>query len=232
MRIDRFLANSGVATRSTVRKIIKEKRVEVNGNIISDIAYKVDEFNDKILFDGKVINYKKNIYIMMNKPSGYISATYDNYHKTVLDLLEDKYSLFNLFPIGRLDIDTEGLIILTTDGNLSHSLLSPKKHIPKVYYVELEYELENDGILRIENGIDIGGYVTKNDTKIEQLSLNTCYITITEGKFHQIKKMFLAINNKVKYLKRVKMNKLELDKELKLGEYRELHSYELELLKD
>lgn len=232
MRIDKFLSNSGIGTRNEVKKLIKNKKVYVDDKLILASNENINELIDKVYVSGKLIKYKPYIYIMLNKPKGVISSTDDNNHKTVIDLLNKDFYTYNLFPIGRLDIDTEGLIILTNDGKLSHKLLSPKKHISKTYYVELKEILNTEDIFKIENGIDIGNYITKNDTKITKISDNSLYITITEGKFHQIKRMFLAVNNEVMYLKRISMNKLVLDKNLKLGEYRELTDDELNLLKD
>lgn len=232
MRLDKFLSNSGVGTRSVTRKYIKNKKVLVNGVCITDISYNIDENVDNITYNGKYISYKPYVYIMLNKPSDVISASYDQKLKTVIDLLENNFSTYKLFPVGRLDIDTKGLMILTNDGILAHNLLSPKKHVTKTYYVEYKNKLTNKDIITLEKGVDIGGYITKSDAKIEILSDNTCNLTISEGKFHQIKRMFKAISNEVTFLKRIKMNNLELDKNLKEGEFRELTINELKLLKE
>ncbi|WP_156285979.1 pseudouridine synthase [Oceanivirga salmonicida] len=231
MRLDKFLANSGIGTRSNVRNLIKSKKVKVNGNTVSEISFSINENNDIITVSDKKVEYKPYIYIMLNKPSGYISATEDKKYKVVTELLNSNYSTYNLFPLGRLDIDTVGLLILTNDGKLSHELLSPKKHIPKTYYVETKNIIDDIQIKKLEIGVDIGDYITKSDAKLEILTDKTCHLTITEGKFHQIKKMFLAVGNEVIFLKRVKMNKLELDNTLDYGEYRELSVKELESLK-
>ncbi|WP_067142632.1 16S rRNA pseudouridine(516) synthase, partial [Oceanivirga salmonicida] len=193
--------------------------------------FSINENNDIITVSYKKVEYKPYIYIMLNKPSGYISATEDKKYKVVTELLNSNYSTYNLFPLGRLDIDTVGLLILTNDGKLSHELLSPKKHIPKTYYVETKNIIDDIQIKKLEIGVDIGDYITKSDAKLEILTDKTCHLTITEGKFHQIKKMFLAVGNEVIFLKRVKMNKLELDNTLDYGEYRELSVKELESLK-
>lgn len=232
MRLDKFLSNSGIGTRSVTRKYIKNKKVLVNGVCITDISYNIDEKVDNIIYNGKDISYKPYVYIMLNKPSDVISASYDQKLKTVIDLLGNNFSTYKLFPVGRLDIDTKGLMILTNDGILAHNLLSPKKHVTKTYYVEYKNKLSNEDIITLEKGVDIGGYITKSDAKIEILSDNTCNLTISEGKFHQIKRMFKAISNEVTFLKRVKMNNLELDKNLKEGEFRELTISELKLLKE
>ena len=172
---------------------------------------------------------------MLNKPSGVISATEDKRHKTVIDILENNYRTYDIFPVGRLDIDTEGLLLLTNDGQLSHNLLSPNKHVDKKYYVELKTEITEEMIEKLENGIKLEeNFITKN-AKIEMLknenNLKKVFITITEGKFHQVKRMFKAVNNEVLYLKRVQMGNLKLDKKLSLGEYRELTENELRNLK-
>lgn len=231
MRLDKFLANSGVASRSNVRAIIKSGIVTVNNSIIKDVNYKINENVDEVKIKDKTIKYAPYVYIMLNKPKGYLSATDDNRKKTVIDLLNGNYSTYNVFPVGRLDIDTEGLLILTNDGDLTHKLLSPKKHVTKKYYVETKNTIDDSQINKIVCGVDIGGYITKDDAKISKISENSCYLSITEGKFHQVKKMFLAVGNEVVYLKRVMMNKLYLDEKLKLGEYKLLDDNELKLLK-
>ena len=232
MRIDKFLSNSGVGTRNEVKVLIKNKKVFINEKLVVSSNETVDEINDKVFVNNSLIIYKPFVYIMLNKPKGVISATEDKKIKTVIDLLNNDFYTYSLFPVGRLDIDTEGLIILTNDGKLSHKLLSPKKHISKTYYVELKNSLSEENIIEIESGVDIGDYVTKNDAKINKINDTSLYITITEGKFHQIKRMFLAVNNEVLYLKRIAMNKLKLDENLNLGEYKELSCEELNLLKD
>lgn len=229
MRLDKFLANSGVGSRKEVKEYIKKYRIKVNGTIIKIPDIKINEEKDIIEFDNKIIKYKKYVYIMLNKPKNVITATEDKYHKTVLDLVKG-YETYKLFPVGRLDIDTEGFILLTNDGNLAHNLLSPKKDKLKKYYVELENIISDEEIKRVENGVYIDNdYLTKK-SKIEKLDKKSLYIYISEGKFHQVKKMFLAVNNKVNYLKRVEISGLKLDENLKLGDYRELTEEELRLL--
>ncbi|VWL85725.1 pseudouridine synthase [Oceanivirga miroungae] len=229
MRLDKYLANSGVATRSVVKKIIKSNRIKVNDKIVNDPKFDVKD--EEVFFDNKKISYRKYVYIMLNKPKDYISATFDKKHKIVIDLLNNEYSTYDIFPVGRLDIDTEGLLILTNDGVLAHNLLAPKKHVLKKYYVEIESKISSSDILKLENGVDIGDHITKSDTKINLIDDKSLYISISEGKFHQVKRMFEAVSNKVTYLKRVMMNNLELDSNLKLGEFRELSEEELKLLK-
>lgn len=245
MRLDRYLANSGVGTRREVKEYIKKRLIKVNDAIVIDTSKNIDENNDLIKYNDKIINYRPYVYIMLNKPKGVISATEDKEHKTVIDLLENNYRTYSLFPMGRLDIDTEGLLILTNDGQLSHELLSPIKHVSKKYYVEVRDPLSDDVIKIVEDGVEIEkGIVTKkakielienSDVPIDKNNGNRNYsklnLTITEGKYHQIKRMFKAVGNKVVYLKRIEMGKLKLDKNLKLGEYRELTETEINVLR-
>ena len=237
MRLDKFLANSGIGTRKEVKIILKKGKIKVNEKIVKDAKMQVDEIKDDVKIEGEKITYKPFVYIMMNKPSGVISATEDGKHKTVIDLLCEKYKNYKVFPVGRLDIDTEGLLLLTNDGVLAHNLLSPKKHVDKKYYVELKEPLTIEKKKILENGIKLEeNFVTKK-AKVEiicnnsEKNENLAYITISEGKFHQVKRMFKAVNNEVLYLKRVKMGGLSLDEKLKLGEYRELTEEELNNLK-
>lgn len=237
MRLDKFLANSGVGTRKEVKELLKKRLIKVNDEIVKDGKIHVDENEDTVKYKDEIISYKKFVYIMLNKPNGVISATEDKVHKTVIDLLGDEYRTFEVFPVGRLDIDTEGLLLLTNDGVLSHNLLSPNKHVDKKYYVELEKLLTEMDIAKLEKGVELKDFTTK-DAKVEIIENGEesdkirVYITISEGKFHQVKRMFKAVGNEVKYLKRVKMGTLSLDENLKLGEYRELTEDELTKLKE
>ena len=251
MRLDKFLANSGIGTRKEVKEILKNRKVSVNDVFVKDGKIHIDEEEDVMKYENKIISYKPFVYIMMNKPAGVISATEDNRHKTVIDLLNDEYRTYDIFPVGRLDIDTEGLLLLTNDGILSHNLLSPKKHVDKKYFVKIANSLSENDIKTLENGIKLEeDFVTKK-AKIEIIcnnfekesenfdfgenennqNENLVYITISEGKFHQVKRMFKAVGNEVLYLKRVKMGNLLLDEKLELGEYRELTEEELDNLK-
>ncbi|CAM3079765.1 pseudouridine synthase [Streptobacillus felis] len=227
MRLDKFLANSGIGTRKEVKELIKLRKITVNDIIVKSNDMKIDEIKDVIKYENNIINYTKFRYIMLNKPKGYISATEDLKQKTVLDLITD-FKTYNLFPVGRLDIDTEGLLLLTNDGNLAHNLLSPKKHVEKKYYVELRDIINSSQIGILESGVDIGDDIITKSSKISKIDSDKVFITITEGKFHQIKRMFEAVDNKVMYLKRISMGSLILDENLKLGEYRELTVEELE----
>ena len=236
MRLDKFLANSRIGTRKEVKIILKKGKIKVNEKIVKDAKMQVDEIKDDVKIEGEKITYKPFVYIMMNKPSGVISATEDGKHKTVIDLLCEKYKNYKVFPVGRLDIDTEGLLLLTNDGVLVHNLLSPKKHVDKKYYVELKEPLTIEKKKILENGIKLEeNFVTKKAKieiidKDEDIEVNSVFITISEGKFHQVKRMFKFVENEVLYLKRVKMGKLLLPEDLKLGEYRELSEEEMNLI--
>ena len=238
MRLDKFLANSGIGTRKEVKEILKKGKISVNSIFIKDGRIHINEKKDIIKYEDKVVGYKPFVYIMMNKPAGVVSATEDNHHKTVIDLLNDKYRTYDIFPVGRLDIDTEGLLLLTNDGVLSHNLLSPKKHVSKKYYVKIAKPLSENDVKILENGIKLEeNFITKK-AKVEIISEDLCenddnqvYITISEGKLLQVKRLLKAVNNEVLYLKRVKMGNLSLDENLKLGEYRELTGKDLDELK-
>lgn len=230
MRIDKYLSNSGVGSRKEVKQYIKDGLVLLNGEVVKKPTIDVDEKNDKIKFRNEELIYQKYIYIMMNKPKGYISATKD-YNETVIDLLDDKYKDKNLFPAGRLDKDTEGLVLLTNDGKLSHELLSPKKKVVKKYYAKVDNKLEKDDIKKFEDGIllENENYLTM-PAKLEILSDYECFVYIKEGKYHQVKRMLKSCGKEVIYLKRISIGSLVLDENLKLGEYRELSEEEVKLL--
>ncbi len=234
MRLDKFLVESGLGSRSEVKKIIKAGTVFVNNIMATKPETHIDAEHDSVLFNGQKIIYRKFIYLMLNKPQNYISATWDRHLPTVIDLLPKEYAHFQPFPVGRLDIDTEGLLILTNDGKLSHDLLSPKKHVPKTYFAILDKEADLSDVSAFKNGVVIDdGYKTlPAELKIFENNPKHIEITISEGKFHQIKRMFEAVGKTVTYLKRIKMNRLILDDSLKLGEMRELSDEELMLLKN
>ena len=221
MRIDKFLANSGYGTRKDIKNYIKQGLIAVNGKIVKDGGMHVDESTDLVTINGETAEYKKYIYIMLNKPGGVVSATYDKHLPTVVGLL-DEYSLsFEPFPVGRLDIDTEGLLVLTNDGDMSHRILSPKSHVKKIYYAMLDKPIDISDIRAFADGVTLDdGYKTLG-AKLEDAD-GGAIVTIYEGKFHQVKRMFLARDNKVLYLKRLKIGEVELDESLKAGEYREM----------
>lgn len=230
MRIDKFLANSGIGTRKEVKELLKKKRISVNDEVVTEAKTHIDEDNDFVAFDGKRIEFKEFLYIMLNKPQDVISATDDERHRTVLDLLEEPLTKVGLFPVGRLDKDTEGLLVLTNDGKMAHELLSPKKHVPKRYYVELKKPLSKEDAVILENGVELETFTTK-PAKVEFITEDKVYIIISEGKYHQVKRMFKCVGNRVLFLKRTGMGNLGLDENLAPGEYRELTSDELEQLR-
>jgi 16S rRNA pseudouridine516 synthase len=233
MRIDKVLSNLGYGSRKDVKKLLKDGAVKVNSVIVKDAKQHVDPEKDTVTLNGEAIQYKEFIYLMMNKPPGVISATEDNRDETVIDLLQVEDLVFEPFPVGRLDKDTEGLLLITNDGQLSHRLLSPKKHVPKTYFAVIEGEVTDEDIEAFRNGVTLDdGYETKPGELVILKSGLTSDIelTITEGKFHQVKRMFQAVGKRVVYLKRLSMGPLKLDETLELGEYRELTDDELEML--
>ncbi|MGM7682186.1 pseudouridine synthase [Cytobacillus sp. Hm23] len=234
MRIDKLLANVGYGSRKEVKKLLKSGAVKVDGVIIKDAKTHINPNEQQVSLLGEIVEYKEFIYLMMNKPQGIISATEDERHETVIDLLEFEDVIYEPFPVGRLDKDTEGLLLITNDGKLAHQLLSPKKHIPKTYYAIINMEVTEEDITAFKNGVQLDdGYITKPGhlTIIRSGIRSEIELTITEGKFHQVKRMFEAVGKKVTYLKRLKMGSLKLDESLELGEYRELTDEEIDLLK-
>ena len=228
MRLDKFLANSGVGTRSEVKRLIKEKRIKVNGEIIKSDSFNVDENKDKVFFDDQEVRYKEFYYILLNKPQGYVSAVLDNVYPPVTDLLPE-YKFANLFPVGRLDVDTTGALLLTNDGDLAHKLISPKYHVSKVYEVEVDKKLDPKLVDSFKNGIDLDGELTLpadlvilNDKKAE--------LTLYQGKFHQVKRMLKKFGYNVIGLDRKSFAFLSVNN-IKIGEYRELTSEEEKRLK-
>lgn len=231
IRLDKLLAHSGYGSRKEVKELIRKGQVSVNEVIIKDDDFKVDEVNDEVIVEGIIVDYQKFIYIMMNKPDGVLSATYDPKDPIVLDLIEDVPTR-GLFPVGRLDKDSEGLLLITNDGKLAHELLSPKKHVDKVYYIEYSGELDIDVESKFNEGVILEDGYKCLPGKIELLEDNKAYVTISEGKFHQVKRMINMCNGEVTYLKRVKFGPLDLDESLNEGEYRFLSNLELDSLKN
>lgn len=230
MRLDKLLSNMGYGSRKEIKVLLKSTAVEVNGSIVKDVSLHVNPETDEILVIGEKVVYTEFIYLMMNKPPGVISATEDKYDQTVIDLLEQKDQHFKPFPVGRLDKDTEGLLIITNDGQLTHQLLSPKKHVPKVYFAVIDGCVTEEDRERFKEGVTLDdGYLTQPGFLkiIQSGETSEIELTITEGKFHQVKRMFEAVGKSVTYLKRVKMGGLALDANLKLGEYRFLKEEEL-----
>ncbi|WP_302633253.1 pseudouridine synthase [uncultured Clostridium sp.] len=234
-RIDKILSNLGYGTRKDLKKIVKNGMVQVNGIIIKDSAMKVDPEKDKIVINGEEIFYREFIYLMMNKPAGVISATFDNKDETVIDLLEVEHQVFEPFPVGRLDKDTVGLLLLTNDGDLNHRLISPKWKVDKVYFAKIDQKVTEEDIEKFKHGITLDdGYRCKEAIlEIQKASEegSEIVLTIQEGKFHQVKRMFEAVGKKVTYLKRIEFGTLPLDEDLEEGEYRELTEGEIAILK-
>lgn len=239
MRLDKFLADCGAGTRSEIKKLIKRGMVEIEG--MDAAALKPDTKvspESRVFLGGEELKYREHIYLALNKPAGYISATYDKRLPVVLELVPERFQHFKPFPMGRLDIDAEGLLIITDDGALAHELLSPAKHVPKTYYVEASGSLSADAAELAREGLTLeDGYVcAPAKLKIidsgDESGTAKAEIEITEGKFHQVKRMFSALGCEVKYLKRIRINGLELDPELRPGEIRELGEDELERLKN
>ncbi|MCY8504351.1 pseudouridine synthase [Bacillus atrophaeus] len=236
MRLDKLLANSGIGSRKEVKKIVKAGAVSIDGKQAKDVKTHVDPSEHEVTVYGEPIEYREFIYLMMNKPQGVLSATEDSRQKTVIDLLAPDDMRFEPFPAGRLDKDTVGLLLLTNDGQLAHRLLSPKKHVPKTYAVHLRSGLSEEDIANLESGVFIeGGYKTK-PAKVETIANSEEHteirLTITEGKYHQVKQMAKAVENEVIFLKRLSMGSLLLDPSLEPGEYRELTEEELNGLND
>ncbi len=224
----------GYGSRKDVKALVKSKSVTVNETIVRDSGQKVNPEKDLIMVGENVVKYKPYIYLMMHKPPGVISATDDQYDKTVIDLLAPEFQHYKPFPVGRLDKDTEGLLLITNDGQLAHQLLSPKKDVGKTYYAKISGNVTDEDVLAFAAGVLLeDGYKTKPATLniLSAGSQSEIEVTITEGKFHQVKRMFEAVGKKVVYLKRLSMGELELDQSLKLGTYRELNSEELSYCK-
>ncbi len=223
----------GFGTRKDVKKLMKSGSVHVNGEVVKEGKTHVNPNLDLVTVFGEEVKYKPYIYLMLNKPQGVISATEDQEHETVIDLLLYEHAMYEPFPVGRLDKDTEGLLLITNDGQFSHALMSPRKHVPKTYAATVRGEVTDEDITLFKQGVTLeDGYVTKPAELIilEQGATSEIKLTITEGKYHQVKRMFEAVGKKVLSLKRLKIGELELDHDLELGTYRELTESEIDLL--
>ena len=232
MRLDKYLADMGIGTRAEVKKLIRQGKIAVDGVTVKSPEAKIDYEKNQITCNGKPVAYEAFEYYMLNKPAGVVSATTDSKDKTVVDLITDKKRK-DLFPVGRLDKDTEGLLLITNDGELAHRLLAPKKHVDKVYYAKVEGVVTAEDRKSFAEGIAIGNGETAKPASLEILvsdEVSEIKLTIQEGKFHQVKRMFEAVGKKVIYLKRLSMGSLVLDETLALGEYRRLTKEELEAL--
>lgn len=238
MRIDKLLCEMNIGSRSRVKELIKKGMVCIDGVIVKTPDMQVNENNVKIVCQGKEYTYRPYVYYMMNKPSGVITATIDKTNKTVLDLMKEQMQLdgdngltgipiHDIFPVGRLDKETVGLLLLTNDGELAHNLLSPKKHVSKKYFVKTDQPITEAMVRQLEEGVFIGPEEKTRPAFVSWQGGSECEITITEGKYHQIKRMFGAVGVAVIYLKRLSMGKLQLDETLKEGRIRELTQKEV-----
>jgi len=233
-RIDKILSNLGYGSRKEIKSFVKQGMISVGNELVKDSSVKVDPTVEEIFFDGEKVYYREFIYLMLNKPKDVVSSTNDPISRTVLDLIDIKYLAFSPHPAGRLDKDTEGLLLITNDGKLSHELLSPKKNVKKTYYVEVDGYVDEKYFEVFEAGIVLDdGYKTKPASLeiIESGYVSKVYLTISEGKYHQVKRMFESLQMVVLYLKRISMGSLVLDDSLQPGEYRELTEDEVLLLK-
>ncbi len=228
IRIDKLLSNLGYGTRSEVHKYIKNGYVLINGEILKDQGFRVDTETDIVVFDDEIVEYQEYFYFMLNKPAGYISAV-QGQEPVVMDLIEKKIK--GLFPCGRLDKDTTGLLLITNDGPLTHQLLSPRYEVEKEYEVNSRDLIDQDQIRRIEQGITMADGTRYRPAKITGIEGNLCNIIVTEGQYHEVKNMFLAVGNEVVHLKRIRMKNLILDDSLQEGEYRPLTEEEIHSLK-
>lgn len=231
MRLDKYLTTIGIGSRSQSKQLIKKGKIKVNNEIINKPEFHVDENKDVVSFDDVNLEYHRFYYYMLNKPAGVISATEDFQCKTVMDIM-DVTPKNGLFPVGRLDKDTEGLLLITNDGELSHCLLSPSKHVEKTYFVKTDGVIKQEYVPLFKEGLDIGEKKNTKPSNLYIINENSAYITITEGKYHQVKRMFKHFKLNVIYLKRISMGPLKLDENLAVGEYRLLYDNEIkELLK-
>ena len=235
MRLDKYLVACAVGSRTEVKNFLKAGRVTVNGKKEKSAKLQINEETDEICFDGQKLDYEEFVYYMMNKPQGVISATEDSKHKTVLDLLDDLARSKEVFPVGRLDIDTHGLLFLTNDGQLAHALLSPKRHVDKTYLAQVDGIMTQEDVEKFAQGIPLKDF-TCQPAKLELVSIDReksqslVRVTIAEGKFHQVKRMVAYCDKEVVDLQRLTMGTLTLDENLKRGEWRRLTKEELEAL--
>lgn len=230
IRLDKYLADMGVGTRSEVKKYVKQGKISVDGQVVKSADIKIDIETQSVMYQGQLVGYEEFEYYMLHKPAGVVSATTDAKDKTVIDLITDKKRK-DLFPVGRLDKDTEGLLLITNDGDMAHRLLAPKKHVDKVYYAKIDGRVTEEDVIAFREGVSIGQGEVAKPAKLEILKadeISEIYVTIQEGKFHQVKRMFHTIGKEVLYLKRLSMGSLVLDESLPLGAYRKLTREELE----
>lgn len=232
MRLDKLLSHAGYGSRRDVRELIKKKLVTVNDERIKKVNIKVNPDEDTIMVDNKKVIYEEYVYFMLNKPDGYLSATEDNLHPVVIDLIKG-YGHYDLFPVGRLDLDTEGLLLITNDGAINHRLTSPNYEVPKTYFAKVRGVVTDADVERFSEGVvlDDGYHTLPGNLKVlKSDEVSEIELTITEGKFHQVKRMFKAVDKEVLYLKRIQMGEVKLDNSLKLGECRRLNENEMNYL--
>lgn len=230
MRLDKFLANMGVGTRSEVKQLLKKGSVKVNQNIVKLPKLHVNPNSDEIMVNDEVVSYIDKVYIMLNKPKGYISATEDEVHPTIIDLIPE-YAHLNIFPVGRLDKDTEGLLLVTNDGQFNHEVMNPNKHVSKTYEVYSKHPITQFDIDKFKSGIELSDGKLK-PAILKKVDNYVSHVTIYEGKYHQVKRMFHSIENEVLELKRIKIAQIELDHNLDLGSYRLLTQIDFDNLKN
>jgi 16S rRNA pseudouridine516 synthase len=234
-RLDKVLANLGYGSRKEVKALVKNGEVEIDGKAVKDSSMQIDPEKSEIVVSGEKLKYRKYIYLLMNKPDGVVSATFDNYDETVIDLIDDEYKVFEPFPVGRLDKDTVGLLLITNDGELNHRLISPKWHVDKVYYAEIDKKVDETDIAAFERGVVLDDDYKCMPAKLEILSADDngseVKVTIQEGKFHQVKRMFNSVDKNVVFLKRISFGPLSLPEDLPEGECRELTEEEITVLK-
>ena len=230
VRVDKILSELGFGSRQEIKKYVKAGKIRINDNIVKKPEEKLNSEVDKLFFEGKEVEVEEFETFILYKPAGYVCATKDNVHKTVMELIDSKRK--NVVPVGRLDLDTEGILILTNDGDLNHRLVSPSSHVDKTYYAIFEGELNENAVEMTKNGLDIGEGEVSKPAKLEIISSNEIMLTIHEGKFHQVKRMVKALGGEVTYLKRVVFGGLRLDDlKLKKGESRKITEIEMEMLK-
>lgn len=236
MRLDKFLADVGLGSRKEVKALIKKGHIKVNDQTIKSDKFQVDEWKDQVTYEGEQFIYQKDFYYILNKPAGVISATQDNYDQTVLDLFDDTSYREDLFPVGRLDKDTEGLLVVTNDGGLAHRLLSPKKHVEKEYFAEVNGIMTEADVQAFSQELTIDGGEETRPAQLSIVSVNSedetsvIHLILHEGKFHQVKRMVKAVGKEVTYLKRIRMGNFLLPEDLALGEYRPMTAEEVKQL--
>lgn len=231
LRLDKWICDKTEYSRSQVKELLKKNRIKVNDYVEKDGGRKLDTVKDRVTVDGESVIYLDKTYIVLNKPEGFVTSTSEEDGPSVMSLIKD-IPTKNLFPVGRLDKDTEGLLLITDDGELSHKLLSPKHHVPKTYFVRGISDISDDDLNKLRVGVDIGDEELTKEASTERVNAREINLTITEGRFHQVKRMLKAINNEVVYLKRISFGNLILENlNITKGEYRLLNEEEIILLK-